>query len=270
MTLAYHEMDGGVRLAFLNEGLNGTAKEARTGACGTFWLGGFMSDMTGSKAEALAEFGQQAARPAFRFDYSGHGASGGEFRQGTISRWLGEAESLFLHCAPGNRILVGSSMGGWLALLLARQLQHKDPENARRIKGMVLIAPAADMTRDLMWSRYDEATRREITENGFFAEASQYGPDPYIITRDLIEDGENHLVLENPIEVDFPVHILHGDQDPDVPWSHGLKIYRALSGPDVTFSLIKGGDHRLSNPGDLALLKTVCGRLCAQGDVTSS
>ncbi len=237
-----------------------------TSPCGLFWLGGFMSDMAGSKAETLAQAAQQTARPCLRFDYSGHGASQGEFRDGTISRWLGEAVAVFSELAVGPRVIVGSSMGGWLALLLARHLLRLDPAVAGRIGGMVLIAPAADMTQDLMWDRYDEAARSTLRSQGVYLEPSEYGDEPYAITRALIEDGRDHLLLNDSLDIAFPVRILQGEDDPDVPWQHGLKTYRALRGSDITFSLIKHGDHRLSTPGNLAHLRATCLELCAQAD----
>ncbi len=230
---------------------------------GLFWLGGFMSDMTGGKAEALAELAERTGRNCIRFDYSGHGASDGAFRDGTISKWLDEAVQIFQHHAPGPRIVVGSSMGGWLALLLARHLADSAPA---RIAGMVLIAPAADMTRDLMWNRYDEALRRTIETRGYHEAPSDYGPDPYIITRDLIEDGKRYLLLDDRIKVTFPVRILQGEDDPDVPWQHAHRLYDALTGPDITFTLIKSGDHRLSTPRDIETLRQACLDLCRRHD----
>ncbi len=252
----------GIDLAWLADG---PAPDAG-GPCGLFWLGGFMSDMEGSKAEVLAELGENTGRPCLRFDYSGHGASGGVFGDGTISRWLGEAVQVFSELAAGPRIVIGSSMGGWLALLLARHLARHDPPIAKRIAGMVLIAPAADMTEDLMWAKYDEATRAEITTNGYFEEPSDYGDLPYTITRDLIEDGRRHLVLEEGLEARFPVRILQGEEDPDVPWQHALKTFQTVRGGDVTMTLIKHGDHRLSTAPDLFRLRAACLELCELAD----
>lgn len=237
-----------------------------TGRCGLFWLGGFMSDMTGSKAATLAAIGDALNRPCLRFDYSGHGASGGEFRDGTISKWLAEAVEVFARLGTGPRVVVGSSMGGWLALLLARYLMTNDPEAARRIRGMVLIAPAADMTQALMWDKYDDAIRTTISEKGVYLEPSNYGDEPYAITRALIEDGRKHLVLEDGLDVDFPVRILQGEDDPDVPWQHALKTFQALRGDDVSLTLIKHGDHRLSSERNLEMLRTTCVDLCEGGD----
>lgn len=252
----------GIELAWLADGPEGGAGNR----CGLFWLGGFMSDMEGSKAEVLAELGRAYGRPCLRFDYSGHGKSGGVFRDGTISRWLSEAVEVFGALADGPRVIVGSSMGGWLALLLARHLKRVEPDAAQRFAGLVLIAPAADMTQDLMWANYDEATRKAITTQGYLKEPSDYGDEPYIITRDLIEDGRKHLMLEDGLEVSFPVRILQGEADPDVPWLHALKTSQAMRGDDVTMTLVKHGDHRLSTPSDLARLRATCLELCELAD----
>ena len=233
---------------------------------GLFWLGGFKSDMTGTKAEMLAELCRSTSRNSFRFDYSGHGASGGDFRNGTISHWLDEAIEMFEQHAGGRRIVVGSSMGGWIALLLARHLAEANPDDARRIAGLVLIAPAADMTETLMWNTFDDTKRQTILRQGYYEEPSIYGPDPYTITRELIEDGRRHLILNSKLHAPFPVRILHGEDDRDVPWQHGKAIYDALSGPDVTFSLIKSGDHRLSTDRDLETLHQACIDLCQRAE----
>ncbi len=234
--------------------------------CGFFWLGGFMSDMSGSKATALAALANATRRSFVRFDYSGHGASGGRFEQGTIGRWLDEAEAVFRQVARGPRVLVGSSMGGWIALLLARRLQKDDPEQARRIRGMVLLAPATDMTKDLMWDLFSEDMRQTLTHEGRIAIPSEYGPEPYVITKTLIEEGMRHLLLEEGMSVPWPVRILQGEADADVPWRHGLKTFEALAGDDVTFTLVKNADHRLSTPRDLQMLGETVLALCARAD----
>ena len=244
-------------LAFRHDGKTDT----ENGPAGLFWLGGFMSDMEGSKAQVLADLASKQGRPNLRFDYSGHGSSTGNFRDGTISKWLQESIEVFQTQTLGPRVIVGSSMGGWIAVLLYRHFRQHAPEVAARIKGLILIAPALDMTRDLMWGKYDEATRQQITQNGFYAEPSQYGDEPYIITKYLIEDGRQHCLLDKGIKVDCPVRILQGELDPDVSWQHGLKAYQAIEGQDVTFTLIKSGDHRLSTPRDLAILASTCSEL---------
>ncbi|MEY3083120.1 MAG: hypothetical protein RJA94_3105 [Pseudomonadota bacterium] len=235
------------------------------GRCGFVWLGGYKSDMEGSKAEALAALARETRRPSLRFDYSGHGASGGLFVDGTISLWLAQSAHMVLSQAAGPRILVGSSMGGWLALLLYRHLQRAHPQAARRIMGLVLLAPAADMTADLMWDVFPDEVRDEMNRKGVWMRPSAYG-EPYAITRRLIEDGRKHLMLEEGLEVHCPVRILQGDVDPDVPAAHAVKVFGALSGPDVTLTLIKGGDHRLSTPGNLALLRETVLRLAERSE----
>lgn len=233
------------------------------GPVGLFWLGGFMSDMQGSKATALADLAIAEGRPCTRFDYSGHGKSGGAFAAGTISEWLEEAIEVFCRRTSGKRVIVGSSMGGWLAVLLYRHLAKARPDDARRISGLVLLAPALDMTSDLMWNKYDQTVRDQIKKEGSYCEPSEYSPEPYLITRKLIEDGYKHLVLDEGTDVTIPVRILQGEDDRDVIWQHGLKAYLSLRGDDVIFQLIKGADHRLSDPANLFHLKQTCIELFA-------
>jgi pimeloyl-ACP methyl ester carboxylesterase len=216
---------------------------------GLFWLGGFKSDMKGTKAEALDRWAGKEGRACLRFDYSGHGESGGSFAEGTIGRWLEESLSVYLRFAHGPQLVIGSSMGVWLALLLARALASK--KDAAPIAGMVLIAPAVDFTEELMWKQFSDATKREIQEKGKWLRPSEYGDEPYTITRGLIEDGRNHLLLGGLIETGCPVHILQGVQDPDVPWRHAVELVSRFSRDDVVLTLIKDGDHRLSRPEDI-------------------
>jgi pimeloyl-ACP methyl ester carboxylesterase len=211
---------------------------------GVVFLGGFNSDMAGSKAEFLAGWCEARGTPFLRFDYAGHGASGGRFIDGTIGRWAADAAHVIGALAPGPQVLVGSSMGGWIALLLAR---------ARAPRALVGIAPAPDFTEDLMWAQFTPDQRAAIERDGVWHRPSDYGP-PYPITRALIEDGRDHLLLRGPIALDVPVRILQGMQDPDVPWRHALRIAEAVTGADVRVMLVKDGDHRLSRPQDLALL----------------
>ncbi len=254
------EMEDGTSIAWLNDGTD----PASANACGTFWLGGFKSDMRGSKAEVLADHARTANRSFVRFDYSGHGESGGEFTDGTISSWLEQAHAVFSSCAPGRRVLIGSSMGGWIAVLLARRLIEAG--HAGRLGGLVLIAPAADMTKDLMWDKYGSDFRDEVMRLGKYERPSEYSDEPYVITRALIEDGADHLLLEKGLQMPCPVRILQGEDDPDVPWQHALKTYHALRGEDVMLQLIKHGDHRLSSEQNLALLSETAEALCAQAD----
>lgn len=216
---------------------------------GLFWLGGFKSDMKGTKAEALDRWAESGGRACLRFDYSGHGESGGSFTEGTISRWLEESLAVYRSFAQGPQLVIGSSMGGWLALLLAKALTgFKD---TARIVGMVLIAPAVDFTEELMWNQFSDAIRQEIKAKGSWLRPSAYGDEPYPITRDLIEDGRKHLLLGGLIETGCPVHILQGVQDPDVPWRHAVELVSRFSCDDVVLTLIKDGDHRLSRPEDI-------------------
>jgi pimeloyl-ACP methyl ester carboxylesterase len=225
------------------------------GGPGLFWLGGFKSDMKGTKAEALSQWARENSRSCVRFDYSGHGESGGDFREGTIGRWLEESLAVFEAQAHGPQVVIGSSMGGWIALLLLRALR----QNAimGKIAGLVLIAPAVDFTEVLMWDRFPAKVKREIEQNGVWLRPSDYG-DPYPITRALIEEGRNHLLLGGMIETGCPVRILQGVQDPDVPWNHAVALTSRLAQDDVVLTLVKDGDHRLSRPEDLErLIKAV-------------
>lgn len=216
------------------------------------WLGGFRSDMTGSKAQALDGWAAASGRACLRFDYSGHGASGGDFEHGTISRWLEESLAVLKAFAAGRPILVGSSMGGWLALLAARALRAESPD--RRAAGLILIAPAADFTERLMWDGFSPEIRDVIAREGAYLRPSLYADEPYLITRGLIEDGRRHLLLDGTIETGCPVHILQGMQDVDVPWRHAMRLVEQLPGDSVQLTLIKDGDHRLSRPEDLRRL----------------
>ncbi len=221
---------------------------------GLFWLGGFKSDMKGTKAEALDAWAAKSGRACVRFDYSGHGESDGEFTEGTIGRWLEESLAIYAHFTEGPQIVIGSSMGGWLALLLARDLVQR--KNSAPIAGMVLIAPAVDFTEELMWKHFSEAIKGEIEQKGSWLRPSAYGEEPYPITRGLIEEGRKHLLLGGLIETRCPVHILQGVQDPDVPWRHAVELVSRFSRDDVVLTLIKDGDHRLSRPEDIDRLIT--------------
>jgi len=219
---------------------------------GLFWLGGFKSDMRGTKAEALDHWAAEQGRACVRFDYSGHGESGGDFREGTIGRWLEDSLAVYRAFAKGPQILIGSSMGGWIALLLAKRL--REIAGAPPIAGMVLIAPAVDFTEALMWKNFSPAIKREIEEKGEWLRPSEYSEGPYPVTRKLIEDGRKHLLLGGLIEPGCPVHILQGVHDPDVPWGHAVELVSRLARDDVVLTLIKDGDHRLSRPEDLERL----------------
>ena len=223
---------------------------------GLMWLPGFKSEMGSLKAADLAAFAGEQGLSMARFDYSGHGRSGGDFVAGSIGAWLEEARAVFTRLTDGPQIIVGSSMGGHIALLLLRDLLRTAPAEAARIKALVLIAPAWDMT-ELMWSRLPGSARRELTETGVYLRPSRYGDGPYPITRRLIEEGRNHLIGTAPFDPGRPVHILHGLQDPDVPWEHTLDLVAHLSGDWTRVSAVPDGDHRLSRPQDLELLRTI-------------
>jgi pimeloyl-ACP methyl ester carboxylesterase len=242
----------------------GSGADARRIAClaeasaaaagpGLVWLCGLKSDMISTKASAVAAWAAEQGRACLRFDYSGHGQSEGDFKEGTVSRWLEETRAAFTRLTQGPQVLIGSSMGGYMALLLLRALMAEAPKDAARIAGLVLIAPAWDMT-DLMWQRFPESARREITEKGVYLRPSSYGDGPYPITRALIEDGRRHLIGSQPFDPGRPVHILHGLQDPDVPWEHTLDLAAHLSGDWTRVIAVPDGEHRLSRPQDIALL----------------
>jgi pimeloyl-ACP methyl ester carboxylesterase len=223
-------------------------------APGVFWLGGFKSDMQGTKAVALDEWAGRTGHASIRFDYSGHGESGGAFTDGTIGRWLEDSLAVFDACCQGPQVLVGSSMGGWLALLLGRALARRRQAAQATIAGMVLIAPAVDFTEELMWRRMSPEVRREIAEKGVWERPSAYSEGPYLITRGLIEEGRNHLLLGGMIETGCPVRILQGVRDEDVPWQHAVDLSARFARDDVVLTLVKDGDHRLSRPEDIERL----------------
>jgi pimeloyl-ACP methyl ester carboxylesterase len=219
---------------------------------GLFWLGGFNSDMRGTKALALDGWAAEHGRACVRFDYSGHGESGGSFIDGTIGRWLEEGVAVFEQFCRGPQVVIGSSMGGWMALLLARAIANREAASAK-LAGLVLIAPAPDFTEQLMWNSFSDEVREEITTKGLWMRPSEYGNGtPYPITRALIEEGRNHLLLGSAIEVGCPVRILQGAQDPDVPWQHAFALAHRLPAEDVVLTMIQDGDHRLSRPQDIA------------------
>jgi pimeloyl-ACP methyl ester carboxylesterase len=235
---------GAPRLAFL----------ARKGENppGLFWLGGFRSDMRGSKAEFLDSLAERQGRACLRFDYSGHGESEGAFADGTVGLWAEQAVALFRAQTQGPQIVVGSSMGGWIALLLARALAQLG--ESARLAGMVLIAPAVDFTEELIWPRLPEEARRTIAaEDRWLRPADAYG-EAYPLTKALFEDGKVNSLFGREIRTHCPVAILQGMEDPDVPWRHAMRLMESLASDPATIALIKDGDHRLSRPQDLAAL----------------
>lgn len=218
------------------------------------WLGGFRSDMGATKAMALDAWAAQAGRALVRFDYTGHGESGGVFAEATISTWLADAQAVIAAHALERPILVGSSMGGWIACLVAQALaRHGRPAPS----GLVLIAPALDFTQSLLWDRFPPEVRSQIERDGAWFRPSAYDPTPVPITRALIEDGRSHCLLGSPFDPACPVHILQGMDDPDVPYTHALRVVERLPKAGTLLTLIADGDHRLSRPQDIARLLAV-------------
>ena len=237
----------------IDVGGNAIAVRHRPGkAPGLVWLGGYKSDMAGTKADTLDQWAGENEFAFTRHDYSGHGISGGRFEDGTISRWLDESLAVFERFTEGPQILVGSSMGGWIALRMAQELAKAGKSD--RLAGMLLIAPAPDFTSELMEPELTDAQRRELDTKGYLEEPSEYSDEPNIYTRALFEDGRKNRVLTGVIDTHCPVHILQGKADPDVPYTHAQKLVEHLSADDVTLTLVRDGDHRLSRPQDLELL----------------
>ena len=226
---------------------------------GVMFMGGFASDMTGIKAMTLDRFCRERGQGYLRFDYRGHGASDGEFRDGTIGAWLQDSLEVFDKLTTGPQILVGSSMGGWLMLLLAVR-------RSERIAGLVGVAAAPDFTEDI-WRELSKAQQDELMARGEVARPSAYSENPYIITRALIEDGRRHQLLDGEIDLNCPLRLIHGMADPDVSPAKSLRIAEKLRGGDAVVTLIKDGDHRLSRPQDLQRLCDAVAELSApRGD----
>jgi pimeloyl-ACP methyl ester carboxylesterase len=229
---------------------------------GLVWLGGYASDMKGTKAEALDQWATANGRAFLRHDYSGHGESGGEFAAGTISKWLGESLAVFRQHSQGPQILVGSSMGAWIALRMVEELRKAG--EGERVAGLVLLAPAPDFTVELMEPKLKKTQQRDLDKKGFFEVRSAYSEEPYVYTRALFEDGRKNRVMTGPINTHCPVHVLQGMKDKDVPHTHALKLVGCMPADDVTLSLVPDGDHRLSRPQDLALLIRAIEAILAQ------
>jgi pimeloyl-ACP methyl ester carboxylesterase len=217
------------------------------GAPTVVFLGGFRSDMTGTKAVALEAWAKRTGRAFLRFDYLGHGQSSGRFEDGTIGRWLDDSLAVLDALTTGELVLVGSSMGGWLSLLVARA-------RPGRLAGLVLIAAAPDFTEHMLLAGLSADDRVALERDGRLERPSQYSPEPSVFTWKLIEEGRNHLVLDKKLALPCPVRLLHGQSDPDVPWEHSLQIAAHIEAPEVITTLVKGGDHRLSTPADIARL----------------
>lgn len=234
------------------EGERIALRQVAGAAPGVMWLGGFKSDMLGTKAETLSAWAQEKGRAFIRHDYSGHGESSGRFVDGTISLWLKQSLEVLRRRTQGPQVLVGSSMGAWIALRMVQEL-HKAGEG-NRLAGLLLLAPAPDFTTDLMEPLLTEAQKRDLEEKGFFEEPSEYSPEPNVYTKALFDDGRANRVMTGLIDTHCPVHILQGMADPDVPYQHALRLVEHLPADDVTLSLIRDGDHRLSRPQDLTMM----------------
>jgi pimeloyl-ACP methyl ester carboxylesterase len=224
------------------------------GAPGILWLIGLKSDMASTKAEALAQWTAERGLGFTRFDYSGHGQSGGEFENATISDWLEEASAVFRTATTGRQIIAGSSTGGHVALLLLKHLMEKYQEDAKRVIGLVLIAPAWDLTEELMWKVFPSEVQQEILEKGKWVRPSPYDAQGYAITRQFIEDGRKHLLAGQHFNPGRPIAVLQGAEDQDVPLAHAERLAAVLDGDWVSMTVVPDGEHRLSRPEDLALL----------------
>lgn len=233
------------------------------------WLGGFLSDMTSSKATTLGEWAKRQGLPMLCFDYSGHGLSEGDMLEASIGDWLGESCAMLDLLPRRKTIVVGSSMGGWIALLLARKLAQEGA--LERLAGLVLIAPAWDMTERLMWHHMTPEMKQTVEREGVYYEPALYG-QTYPITKRLIEEGRSHLLGEGLLELGVPVRILQGMCDPDVPWGHALDLVDLLSCEDVEVTLVKDGGHRQSRPQDLRRLEATVEALVrkSQSEVSSA
>ena len=223
------------------------AGNANQATPGVVFCGGFRSDMSGTKALALASWAAGRKQNFVRFDYFGHGSSSGTFTDGTVSHWRGDIPHILDTLTQGPQILVGSSFGGWLSTLAAL-------DRPNRIAGLVLIAPAIDMTERLMWDRFSNRARAKLESEGLIYDPSEYDPEGYPITNNLILDGRDHLLLGDTIDISVPVRIIHGQQDSAVPWQLSLELAESLATDDVAVHLLKGGDHRLSEPHQIDAL----------------
>ncbi len=234
----FFETPGGRRLAYCQSEGQGP---------GIVFLGGFKSDMEGKKAKYLQSWAKTRDRAFLRFDYSGHGQSSGAFTEGCIGDWAEDAIEIVTALTTGPQVIIGSSMGGWIALLLARHM----PE---RVCGLLGIAAAPDFTEDSMWNGFDASQRAGLLRDGQIGLPSEYADSPYIITRRLIEDGRQHLVLRAPLPLPFPVRLLQGTADASVALSVPLRLVEQATGDDIRLTLVKGADHSFSTPDCLALV----------------
>ncbi len=226
------------------------------GLPGVLFCGGFRSNMSGGKAQYLEARCRARGQGFLRFDYTGHGASSGRFENGTIGGWLGDTLAVVDQLTEGPQVLVGSSMGGWIATLAALA-------RPGRVAGLLGIASAPDFTEDLIWNRLPEAQRETLTRDGILLRPSDYDDAPDPITLRLVEEGRDHLVLGGAVAVEVPVRLIHGMADADVPWQQSLRLAERIASTDVQLQLVKDGAHRLSRPADLALIDDALARLCA-------
>lgn len=252
-TAAYHDT-AGRRLAYLE-----SAGEGPT----IVWLGGLRSDMRGTKAERIEAYAKARGRAFLRFDYSGHGESDGRFEDGTISRWTNDAAAVIDAHAPGPLLLVGSSMGAWVALRLVNAMRTGG--DSARVRGLLLLAPAPDFTTHLVEPSLTQADCEGLVRDGFITRGSQYDPSPMVYTRALIEDGARSAVMTGPIATGCPVRIIQGMADPDVPHTHALELVEHLPGDAVTLTLVRDGDHRLSREEDLVRMERALDELIEAG-----
>ena len=228
---------------------------------GLLWCGGLGSDMEGSKATALGTWAKDERRPYTRFDYFGHGSSSGAFINGSMSRWIEDTLYALDTLTTGPQILVGSSMGAWCAIKAALA-------RPKRVAALLLISPAPDFTQKLMWPNLPEAAQQQIMDTGVFALPNEYG-EPLEITKLLIEDGEDHLIMDQPIPFQGPVHILQGMRDTSVPWQHARKLVDLFDSEKLVFTLVKDGDHSLSKPTDLTRMRHAAERLCTRLEMSA-
>ncbi len=219
------------------------------------FCGGYMSDMEGTKAIFLEKTCAELGLSYIRFDYSGHGKSPGKFEEGTIGNWKDDALAVVEQLTENDVVVVGSSMGGWIGLLLTIAL-------GKRVKAFIGIAAAPDFTRELMWDKYSPSIKQILKTDGIYLEPSDYSDEPYKVSYGLIQDGENHIILNKPIKIDCPIRLFHGLKDNDVPSEYSMRISEKVTSDDVIISFNKAGDHRLSSPEDLERLKGALVELC--------
>ncbi|MDZ7823479.1 MAG: alpha/beta hydrolase [Ahrensia sp.] len=234
-----------------------------TQSLGLMWLGGYRSDMQGTKAIEIEAFARENDLSSTRHDYSGHGQSGGAFKDGTISLWLKQSLAVLDQVTAGPQILVGSSMGAWIALRMVEMLATRG--QASKIAGLLLLAPAPDFTVELMEPHFTDAQRSDLAAKGFFEEPTPYGPEPNIFTQAFFDDGRQNQVMHKSIDTHCPVHIIQGMADHDVPWQHAQRLFELLPKDDASITYVKDGDHRLSRPEDIALIKRVLTDMIGHG-----